>query len=269
MNFLNQIPIGQFVPGTSFVHRLDPRAKLIFVVFFAIMVFWAKEPISYSLLIGFVLLSILVSRISPGYLLRGLKPILWIILLTVFIHLFMTKGGDVLFTWKWIEIHEEGVKQAIVISLRLILLLLMASLLTLTTSPIDLTDGIERLLQPLARFRFPAHELAMMMSIALRFIPTLIEETDKIMKAQISRGADFESGNLLKRAKNMVPLLIPLFVSAFRRAEELALAMEARGYRGAEGRTKLRELAWSPRDLVLLGIAVLFIVLFYIIKSWG
>lgn len=269
MNFLNQIPIGQFVPGTSFVHRLDPRAKLIFVVFFAVMVFWAKEPISYFLLIGFVLVSILISRISLGYLLRGLKPILWLILLTVFIHLFMTKGGDILFTWKWVEIHEEGVKQAVVISLRLILLLLMASLLTLTTSPIDLTDGIERLFQPLARFRFPAHELAMMMSIALRFIPTLIEETDKIMKAQISRGADFESGNLMKRARNMVPLLIPLFVSAFRRAEELALAMEARGYRGAVGRTKLRELAWSRRDLLLLGIAVLFIMLFFIIKSWG
>lgn len=268
MNFLNQIPIGQFVPGTSFVHRLDPRAKLIFVVFFIVLVFWAKEPVSYALLIGFVLASILVSQISPGYLFRSLRPIIWIILLTVIIHLFVTKGGDILFTWKWIEIHEEGVKQAIVISLRLILLMLMASLLTLTTSPIDLTDGIERLFQPLARFGFPAHDLAMMMSIALRFIPTLIEETDKIMKAQISRGADFESGNLLKRAKNMVPLLIPLFVSAFRRAEELALAMEARGYRGAIGRTKLRELAWSKHDLVLLGTAVLLILVFIIIKSW-
>ncbi|WP_134704798.1 energy-coupling factor transporter transmembrane protein EcfT [Ammoniphilus sp. YIM 78166] len=269
MNFLTQIPIGQFIPGSSFVHRLDPRAKLLFVVFFVGIVFWAKEPATYGLLIGFVLLSIVVSGISPGYLLRSLRAIIWIILFTVIIHLFMTKGGEVWYTWKWIEIHEEGVKQAISIALRLILLILMASLLTLTTSPIDLTDGIERLFSPLARFGFPAHELAMMMSIALRFIPTLIEETDKIMKAQISRGADFESGNLLKRVKNMVPLLIPLFISAFRRAEELALAMESRGYRGAIGRTKLRELTWTRLDLVLLGIAISLVLAFFILKSWG
>lgn len=266
MNMLSHIPIGQYVPGQSFIHRLDPRSKLLFVIFFIGLVFWAKEVSTYTLLIGFTVLALATSQISLSFFLRSLKPILWIILLTVFIHIFMTKGGEVLFTWKWIDIHEEGVRQAILITLRLILLMVMASLLTLTTSPIDLTDGIERLFGPLARFGFPAHELAMMMSIALRFIPTLIEETDKIMKAQVSRGADFESGNIAKRVKNMIPLLIPLFVSAFRRAEELALAMESRGYRGGEGRTKLRELAWSKRDLVLLGLALLFIVIFVALK---
>lgn len=199
--------------------------------------------------------------------LKSVKPVLWIILLTVMIHIFMTKGGEILFVWHWIEIQEEGVRQALLITIRLILLMMMASLLTLTTSPIDLTDGIERLFQPITRFGFPAHELAMMMSIALRFIPTLIEETDKIMKAQISRGADFEEGNVVKRVKNMVPLLIPLFVSAFRRAEELALAMEARGYRGGVGRTKLRELSWTRVDIVLLGTAILLVILFFILKG--
>ncbi len=267
MNFLNQIPIGQFVPGHSFVHRLDPRSKLLFIIFFITLVFMAKEVSTNALIICFTFLSVFISKISFSYMLKSVKPVLWIILLTVMIHIFMTKGGQILFVWHWIEIQEEGVRQALLITIRLILLMMMASLLTLTTSPIDLTDGIERLFQPITRFGFPAHELAMMMSIALRFIPTLIEETDKIMKAQISRGADFEEGNVVKRVKNMVPLLIPLFVSAFRRAEELALAMEARGYRGGVGRTKLRELSWTRVDIVLLGTAILLVILFFILKG--
>ena len=268
MNLITQIPIGQYVPGRSFVHQLDSRSKLLFMLLFIGLVFWAEEVDAYLLLVGFTFLSIFLSKISISYLGKSLKPILWIILFTVLIHIFMTKGGDILFAWKWIEIQEEGVRQAILISVRLILLIVMASLLTLTTSPIDLTDGMERLLQPFARLGLPVHELAMMMSIALRFIPTLIEETDKIMKAQISRGADFESGNIVKRGKNMVPLLIPLFVSAIRRAEELALAMEARGYRGSEGRTKLRELQWSSKDVILLVSSIALIISFIVLKGW-
>lgn len=268
MNLITQIPIGQYVPGNSYVHQIDPRSKLLFLLLFIALVFLAEEVSTYLLLVGFTFLSIFLSKLSFVYLGKSLKPVLWIILFTVLIHLFMTKGGDILFTWKWIEIQEEGVRQAILISIRLILLMVTASLLTLTTSPIDLTDGMERLLQPFARVGLPVHELAMMMSIALRFIPTLIEETDKIMKAQVSRGADFESGNILKRGKNMVPLLIPLFVSAIRRAEELALAMEARGYRGGEGRTKLRVLQWSSKDLVLLITTIALIILFIVFKGW-
>ncbi|RKD22673.1 hypothetical protein BEP19_10480 [Ammoniphilus oxalaticus] len=268
MNFLNQIPIGQYLQGQSFIHRLDPRSKLLFLLLFVGLVFGANEVSVYLTLIGFSLFSILLTKIPLTYIGRSIKPILWIILFTALIHVFMTKGGETLFTWKWIEIHEEGARQAVFISIRFILLIVMASLLTLTTSPIDLTDGIESLLHPFTRFGLPAHELAMMMSIALRFIPTIIEETDKIIKAQVSRGADFESGNVLKRAKHMIPLLIPLFVSTFRRAEELALAMEARGYRGGEGRTKLRELRWSRRDLALLFFSVILILLFIIFKGW-
>jgi energy-coupling factor transport system permease protein len=266
MNFLASIPIGQYVPGNSFVHRLDPRAKLLFLLFFIVLVFLSDEKWTYSLVVLFTLIAIFMSQISLSYLLKGLRPIWWIIIMTIIIHLTMTEGGNIVFQWKWLTVYEEGAHMAILTTIRLVLLVVMASLLTLTTSPLDLTDGIERLFQPFTRFGFPAHELAMMMSIALRFIPTLLEETDKIMKAQISRGADFESGNLVKRMKSMIPLLIPLFISAFRRAEELALAMESRGYRGAEGRTKLRELSWSKHDAILVAISILLAVLFILLK---
>lgn len=268
MNLLNRITIGQYVPGSSFIHRLDPRSKLLFTLLFVALVFWARECETYLLLIGLSCLTIAIARIPLGYVGRSLKPILWIILFTALVHLFTTKGGAAVFVWKWLEIYEEGVRQAVFISLRLILLIVMASLLTLTTSPIVLTDAIESLLRPFKRFGLPSHELAMMMSIALRFIPTLLEETDKIIKAQVSRGADFESGHLLKRSKHMISLLIPLFVSAFRRAEELAIAMEARGYRGGQGRTKFRELRWSKRDVVLLIVSITLILLFIALKGW-
>ncbi|HJV47063.1 MAG TPA: energy-coupling factor transporter transmembrane component T [Bacillota bacterium] len=266
MNFLSNIPIGQYVPGTSFVHRLDPRSKLLFILYFIILVFMADEKWTYGIVVLFSLLAIFTSRISLAYLLNGLKPIWWVVVFTVIIHLTTTQGGDVVFTWKWLTVYREGLNMAILTTIRLVLLVIIASLLTLTTSPLDLTDGIEKLFQPFTRFGFPAHELAMMMSIALRFIPTLLEETEKIMKAQISRGADFETGNIVKKVKSMIPLLIPLFISAFRRAEELALAMESRGYRGAEGRTKLRELSWSRADGILLILAILLAVIFIFLK---
>jgi energy-coupling factor transport system permease protein len=258
VNFLNQIPIGQYVPGHSFVHRLDPRSKLIFVVLYVLFAFWVDKLYSFEIFFGYLLIAIFVSRISPKYLLKSLKPILWLIALTGIINFFFSNLS-----------HEVAIQQTVIISCRLLLLFLMASLLTLTTSPIDLTDGIERLLQPLRRIGVPAHELAMMMSVALRFIPTLLEETDKIMKAQISRGADFEDRNPVKKVKALIPLLVPLFISAFRRADELALAMESRGYRGAEGRTKLRELKWSRRDFILLLFTLIFISLIIWAKAEG
>ncbi|NGQ97216.1 energy-coupling factor transporter transmembrane protein EcfT [Brevibacillus sp. SYP-B805] len=261
MNFVQNVAIGQYVPGDSFVHRLDPRSKLLFVVFFALLVFLANNPLTYAILLLFLAIAVAASQIPASFLVNGLKPVWFILLFTVLLHLLMTKGGTVLFRWGWLSIEEEGVRQAIYVSLRLGLLVLGGSLLTLTTSPIDLTDGMERLFSPLKRVGVPVHEIALMLSIALRFIPTLLEETDKIMKAQMARGADLETGHMLKRAKNIIPVVIPLFISAFRRAEELALAMEARGYRGGEGRTRLRQLAFSWRDGVLAGLAVVMVLL--------
>jgi energy-coupling factor transport system permease protein len=221
----------------------------------------ANNPVTYGLLLVFLALVIMVSHIPASFLVKGLKPVWFILVFTFVLHVVMTKGGTVLFDGGWFTIEEEGVRQAVYTSLRLGLLVTVGSLLTLTTPPMDLTDGMERLLSPLKRIGVPVHEIALMLSIALRFIPTLLEETDKIMKAQQARGADFETGHLLKRAKNMIPIVIPLFISAFRRAEELALAMEARGYRGGEGRTRLRQLRLSWRDALLLGIATVMVVL--------
>jgi energy-coupling factor transport system permease protein len=261
MNTLQNVAIGQYVPGQSFVHRIDPRSKLLFVVLFATLVFFANNPASYAILIGFMIVSLWLSRISVSYILKSLQPVWFLILFTVLLHLLVTKGGAVYAQWGWLTIEEEGVRQAVYMSVRLTLLVIVSSLLTLTTSPIDLTEGLERLLGPTRKIGVPVHEIALMLSIALRFIPTLLEETDKIMKAQMARGADFHSGNLIRRAKNLIPIAIPLFVGAFRRAEELALAMEARCYRGGTGRTRLRKLTLTWRDVCLalaaLGLTVL------------
>jgi energy-coupling factor transport system permease protein len=261
MTMLQNVAIGQYVPGQSFVHRVDPRSKLLFVILFATLVFLANNPVSYAILIGFTMCSLWLSRISVTYILKSLQPVWLLILFTVVLHLFVTKGGAVYVNWGWLTIEEEGIRQAVYMSIRLALLVMISSLLTLTTSPIDLTEGMERLLGPARKIGVPVHEIALMLSIALRFIPTLLEETDKIMKAQMARGADFHSGNLIRRAKNWIPIVIPLFIGAFRRAEELALAMEARGYRGGTGRTRLRKLTFTWRDaclaLAALGLTVL------------
>ncbi|RNB79024.1 energy-coupling factor transporter transmembrane protein EcfT [Brevibacillus fluminis] len=258
---LQNVAIGQYVPGNSTVHRLDPRSKLIFIVLFAIAVFLANSFVAYGLLVLFIIGAIWLSRISLTYIIKGLQPVWFLMLFTVIIHLLLTKGGEVYFRIGWFSIEEAGVQQAIFISLRLGLLVVISSLLTLTTAPMDLTDGLERLFAPLKKLKMPVHEVALMMSIALRFIPTLLEETDKIMKAQQSRGADFTSGSLLKRVQHMLPIVIPLFISSFRRAEELALAMEARGYRGGTGRTRLRQLSFTGKDVWVLIVAVALIVL--------
>lgn len=257
---LQNIAIGQYVPGQSFLHRADPRSKLLFIIFFATLVFLANNAVSNAILVGFTLFTALLSRLSLSYIVKSLKPVWLLLLFTVVLHIFITKGGAVYFQWGWFTIEEEGIRQAIFISLRLGLLVLISSLLTLTTSPIDLTEGLERLLGPFGRIGVPVHEIALMMSIALRFIPTLMEETDKIIKAQTARGADFTSGNLIRRAKNLIPIAIPLFISAFRRAEELALAMEARGYRGGAGRTRLKKLSFTWRDTCVAVTAVVLLV---------
>ena len=244
---LTDITLGQYYPGDSFLHRMDPRAKILCTMIFIVAIFLANNLWSYLLVAGFTFLAIAMSGVPSSLIWKAIKP-LWIILVfTMGIHVLTTPGNE-LFTWKFIHISEEGIRNGLIMTLRLVFLIAFSSLLTYTTSPIVLTDGIEALLMPFKRFGVPAHELAMMMTIALRFIPTLLEETDRIMKAQSSRGADFVNGNLWQRAKNMVPLLVPLFISAFRRADDLATAMEARCYRDGEGRTKMHQLAYTWRD---------------------
>lgn len=265
---LNNITLGQYFPGTSFIHRLDPRTKLLTTMLFIVAIFFAKTPVAYGLLCAFTLFVILVSRLPFMMVLKSVKPIWIILVLTLGIHVFTTPGSTVLYKYSFFVMTQEGLELGIKMCLRLILLLLFSSILTFTTSPIVLTDGIERLLRPFKCIGVPAHELAMMMTIALRFIPTLLEETDRIMKAQTARGADFESGNIFQRFKSMLPLLIPLFISAFRRADDLAIAMEARCYRGGEGRTRMHELSYAGRD-VLAFIAVLALIAVLAFLRWG
>lgn len=242
------ITLGQYFPGESPLHRMDPRAKLTMTLMLIVGVFLADSYLAYAAFFAYVLAAAYLSRIPLKLMLKGLKAVCFIIVLTFVLNAFFGAGETVLIRWRFVAITREGLRTAVFMALRLMLLVFGTQLLTLTTSPIALTDGLERLFSPLSRVGFPAHEMAMMMSIALRFIPTLLEEADKIMKAQTARGADFETGNLMARAKAMIPLLVPLFVSAFRRADELALAMEARCYRGGANRTRLRVLKYSPID---------------------
>lgn len=246
---MREITIGQYIPGNSPVHRLDPRTKIVITLAYMILLFMLNNFTGYIFPVVFILITVLLSKISIRYMLKGLKPIMFIIILTFLLNSFMIKGR-VIYEIGPLDITYEGLTQGAFMAIRLILLIMGTSILTLTTSPISLTDGIENLLSPFKLIGVPAHELAMMMTIALRFIPTLMEETDKIMKAQMARGADFESGNLVNRAKNLVPLLVPLFVSAFRRADELAMAMEARCYRGGENRTRMKELKFTFLDIM-------------------
>lgn len=244
------------------VHQLDPRTKITVIFFYVIVIFFANSFFSYFILAAFAFISAMLTRIPAGYIIRGLKPVWLLIVFTFLLHLFVTKEGDVLFRIFSFYVYSGALIQGFAISLRFFLLILMTSLLTLTTTPIAITDAIEDMLGPLKKVRFPVHELALMMSISLRFIPTLMQETEKISKAQASRGVDFRTGPIKDRIKAIVPLLVPLFVSAFKRAEELAMAMEARGYKGGEGRTKFRELQLSSRDYALF-ISFVFVLLLF------
>ena len=245
---LTDITLGQYFPGNSFIHRLDPRTKILATIIYIIAIFFANTPLSYGILTAFAAVVILISRVPWMLVFKSLKPIWIIVILTMLIHMFTAPGEHIVWAWKSFSITAEGIDMGVKMAVRLILLLLFSSVLTFTTSPIVLTDGIENLLRPFKSIGVPAHELAMMMTIALRFIPTLIEETDKIMKAQQSRGADFAAGSLPARLKNMVPVLVPLFLAAFRRADELAMAMEARCYRGGIGRTQMKALRIAHID---------------------
>lgn len=260
---MDKMIFGRYVPAESVIHRMDPRSKLVLIFLFVCIVFLANNLLTYGLLTVYTFFMIALSKVPIRFIYTGLKPVLLLVIFTLFLHLFLTKEGEVLFRFGWITIYEEGLRQGIFISLRFFLLILMTSILTLTTTPIEITDGLESLLNPLNKVKFPVHELALMMSISLRFIPTLMQETDKIMKAQTARGADFTSGPIKERIKAIIPLLIPLFVSSFKRAEELAVAMESRGYRGGEGRTKYRQLNWGLKDTAMLAmLAALALVLF-------
>lgn len=262
---IKDITLGQYIPGDSFIHKLDPRIKIIISLAYIVNLFIINNFKGYIVIIAFTAMTIAISKVPFKFIYRGLKPIFIMIIITALLNVFMTSGGEIIFRWKFITIYEKGLQLAIFMVIRLVLLIVGTSLLTLTTSPIELTDGIEKLLNPFKKVGVPAHELAMMMTIALRFIPTLMDETDKIMKAQMARGADFETGNIVKRAKGLIPILVPLFISSFRRAEELAMAMEARCYKGGEGRTRMKELKLERRDC----IACLVMLTLMVISIWS
>lgn len=255
---LRDITLGQYYPTNSYIHKLDARVKIISSILFMTSLFMMKEFIQYIPVLLTLFLVIRVSKVPFKFLVKGLKPIMMVILFAFVINMILTPG-EVVLDLKWFHITKEGFKLAFFMAFRLVLLIIGTSLLTLTTSPIELTDGLEKLLNPFKRIGVPAHELAMMMTIALRFIPTLLGETDKIMKAQMARGADFESGNIIKRTKNLIPLLVPLFISAFRRADELAMAMESRCYRGGDNRTRMKVLKMQKRDYVFIGMNVVYL----------
>lgn len=265
---LKDITLGQYFPGTSLIHRFDPRAKILFTVLFIATIFLCKNVVSYGLTLVALLVLIAISRVRPKVFLKGMKPIIFIVICTALLNLFYT-SGTVVWSFGILKITEEGLWKAGFMVLRILMLIACTLLLTYTTSPIALTDGLERLLRPLKKVNFPVHELSMMMSIALRFIPTLIQETDKIISAQKARGADFDSGGLVQKAKALIPILIPLFISSFRRAEELAIAMECRCYHGDEGRTSLRQLVMAGRDWGLLVFSIALCAGIVVLRCFG
>ena len=266
---LKDITLGQYFPGDTLAHRLDPRTKILLVLLYIIALFCAKSLVTYAVMGVVLFVCVRISKVGFKALVRGLKPVLVIMIFTALLNLFFSTGGTDLVRIGFLHITDTGLRSAVFMVLRIMLLIMGTFLMTYTTSPIHLTDGLEQLLGGLKRFHVPVHELAMMMSIALRFIPTLIEETDKIMSAQKARGADFESGNLIQRAKAMLPILVPLFISAFRRADELATAMECRCYHGGEGRTKLHVLRYAGRDYVALSLGAVIAAAVIVLGRFG
>ncbi len=266
---LKDITLGQFFPGNSVVHKMDPRTKLVMLVVYIVALFVAVNWISYGVMFAFLALSIGISRIPVKSIVRGMKPLVFILIFTGILNIFFTDGEKVLVSFWNITIYWEGLQRAGFMMIRILMLIAGTFLLTYTTSPIALTDGLESLLNPLKVIKVPVHELAMMMCIALRFIPTLIEETDKIMSAQKARGADFETGKLIERVKALIPILVPLFISAFRRADELATAMECRCYQGGEGRTKMKLLRYMRRDFVTYAVGMLLLAGVIVLAQFG
>lgn len=265
---LKDITLGQYFPGSSIIHRLDPRTKLLMTIVYIAALFTAKSYFSYAFMLVLLVAYIKLSKIKIKTILKGIKPIIIIIIITAILNIFFTKGTPIFEIWI-ITVTWEGIRTAAFMVIRLVMLIAGTFLLTYTTSPIALTDGMESLLNPLKKIKLPVHELSMMMSIALRFIPTLIEETGKIMSAQKARGADFETGNIIQKAKAMLPLLVPLFISAFRRADELAIAMESRCYHGGEGRTRMKQLIMAQRDYFTLTLGLFSIACVITLASFG
>jgi energy-coupling factor transport system permease protein len=266
---LKDITLGQYFPGNSPVHKLDPRTKLVMLIVYIIALFSAVSWLSYGICFGFLVLTVAISRIPPKSLLRGMKPMIFILVFTGMLNLFFYAEGTVLASFWGITVTTGGIIRAIFMVARILMLISATFMLTYTTSPIALTDGLESLLSPLKKLHLPVHELSMMMCIALRFIPTLIEETDKIISAQKARGADFESGKLMEKVKALVPILVPLFISAFRRADELATAMECRCYQGGEGRTKMKQMHYARRDFSAFGVGIILLVAVIALACFG
>ena len=264
---MNKLILGRYIPGDSVIHKLDPRTKLVASFYFIGIIFLANNWESYLFLGLFTLMGVYLSKIKLGFFIRGVRPLIWLILFTVALQIFFTNGGDVYWQWGIFRLTEYGLQNGFFIFCRFVLIIFMSTLLTLTTAPLELSDAIEYLLRPLKVIKFPVHEISLMLSIALRFVPTLMDETEKIMNAQRARGVDFGEGNLIQKMKAIIPLLIPLFVSSFNRADDLATAMEARGYQGGEGRSKYRILHWQMRDtLTALVYIVVTVVLVFLRK---
>lgn len=262
---MDKLIFGRYITGDSFIHKLDPRTKLSGVISFIVIIFLANNWLTYLMLTMFVLIAIKLSDIDPRFFIRGVRPLIWLILFTVLLQILFTSGETIYFRLGPLVVSEEGLINGAFIFMRFVLIIFMSTLLTLTTIPLSLTDAIEYLLRPFEVVKMPVHEIALMLSIALRFVPTLMDETEKIMNAQRARGIDFGEGNIYQQMKSIIPLLIPLFVSSFNRAEELATAMEARGYKGGEGRTKYRQLEWQGRDTgIILSFVGLAVVLFFL-----
>lgn len=266
---LKDITLGQYFPGTSFIHKMDARVKILLSVVFMVVIFCINSIYGYGALILFTAFVVRVSKIPFGMMIKGIKPLMFFVVFTALLNIFFTQSGEVLLKMGFLTVTKGGLTSAVYMVLRIVILVLGTSLLTYTTSPIELTDGLEMLLRPFSKLGLPSHELAMMMSIALRFIPTILEETDKIMKAQTARGADFESGNIIKRAKALIPLLVPLFISSFRRADELAMAMECRCYHGGSNRTKMNEPHMGRRDLTAALVFAVFVAVIIITNIKG
>ena len=264
---MDKLILGRYIPGNSMIHRLDPRSKLLAMFAFLLLIFWANNLITNVLIIAFVFAMVLLSQIRPSFFINGLKPMIGIILFTTFFQVFFTPGASVLWEFWIFKVSIEGLQQALIIFIRFVLIIFFSTLLTLTTTPLSLADGIESGLAPLKRLKVPVHEIGLMLSMSLRFVPTLMDDTTRIMNAQRARGVDFNEGNLIQKVKSVIPILIPLFASSFKRADALATAMEARGYQGGEGRTKYRVLEWKLPDTCAVIVMILLGVTLYVLKS--
>lgn len=264
---MDKLLLGRYIPGDSLVHRLDPRSKLIAMMLFIIVVFWANNVVTNLILLAFTIVAIILSKVPLSFFINGVKPMIGIILFTTLFQVFFTTQGNPLFSFWFFKITDFGLAQALLIFMRFVLIILMSTILTLTTMPLSLADAVEALLKPLSVINVPAHEIGLMLSLSLRFVPTLMDDTTRIMNAQRARGVDFGEGHLVQKVKTIIPILIPLFASSFKRADALATAMEARGYQGGDGRTKYRQLKWQPKDSLTLLIFLFLGIALLILKS--